>query len=142
MQEYIDFASKNAALCLAWVGILGFLIYSIVTSAMSKVKAVNNNQAVVLMNKEDAVIVDTRSAEEYRKSHILNAVNVTVADITANKLALIEKYKNSPIIVMCDTGMSANKAANQLVKAGFTTVHALSGGMVSWKDANLPTVKK
>jgi len=142
MQEYIDFASKNAALCLAWVGILGFLIYSLVTSTLSKVKAVNNNQAVVLMNKEDAVIVDTRSGEEYRKSHILNSVNVTVADITANKLTLIEKYKNSPIIVMCDTGMSSNKAANQLVKLGFTTVHILSGGMVSWKDANLPTVKK
>jgi len=142
MQEYIDFASKNAALCLAWVGILGFLIYSLVTSTLSKVKAVNNNQAVVLMNKEDAVIVDTRSGEEYRKSHILNSVNVTVADITANKLTLIEKYKNSPIIVMCDTGMSSNKAANQLVKLGFTTVHTLSGGMVSWKDANLPTVKK
>lgn len=142
MQEYIEFASKNAALSLAWVGILGFLIYSLITTTLSKVKVVNNHQATTLMNKEDAVIVDTRSAEEYRKSHILNAINVTVADITANKLALIEKYKNTPIIVMCDTGMSSTKAANQLVKADFTTVYTLSGGMVSWKDANLPTVKK
>lgn len=142
MQEYIDFISKNAALSLAWVGIVGFLIYSMVNSAISKVKAVNNHQATLLINKSDATIVDIRSAEEYRKSHILNAINVSVEDVAANKIALIEKFKTTPIIVVCDTGMGSNKTANLLVKAGFETVHMLSGGMASWKEANLPTVKK
>ncbi len=142
MQEYIEFATNNPALSLAWVGIAGFLIYSFGSSALSKVTSVNNHQATALMNKENAVIVDVRSAEDYRKSHILDAVNVTVADIEANKLSLIEKYKNTPIIVMCDTGMSSGRTANRLVKLGFTTVYNLSGGIASWKEANLPTVKK
>ncbi|MFT5879175.1 MAG: rhodanese-related sulfurtransferase [Moritella sp.] len=141
MQEYIEFASNNPALSLGWVGIAGFLIYSFGSSAFSKVKPVNNHQATTLMNKENAVVVDVRSAEDYRKSHILDAVNVTVADIEANKLSLIEKYKNTPIIVMCDTGMSSGRAAKGLVKQDFTTVYNLAGGIASWKEANLPTVK-
>jgi rhodanese-related sulfurtransferase len=94
------------------------------------------------MNKENAIIVDVRAAENYRKSHILNAINVPTADIEANKLTMIEKYKNTPIIVMCDTGMSSGRAANRLAKMDFTSVYNLSGGMASWQEANLPTVKK
>ncbi|MDX2320324.1 MAG: rhodanese-like domain-containing protein [Moritella sp.] len=142
MQEYIEFASNNPALSLAWVAIAGFLIYSFGTSAMSKVKSVNNHEATTLMNKENAIIVDVRTAEHYRKSHILNAINVPTADIEANKLTMIEKYKNTPIIVMCDTGMNSGRAANRLAKMNFTTVYNLSGGMASWQEANLPTVKK
>ncbi|KXO11297.1 Rhodanese-related sulfurtransferase [Moritella sp. JT01] len=142
MQEYIEFASNNPALSLAWVAIAGFLIYSFGSSAMSKVKSVNNHEATALMNKENAIVVDVRAAENYRKSHILNAINVPVADIEANKLSMIEKYKNTPIIVMCDTGMSSGRAANRLAKMDFTTVYNLSGGMASWQEANLPTVKK
>jgi len=142
MQEYIEFASNNPALSLAWVAIAGFLIYSFGTSAMSKVKSVNNHEATALMNKENAIVVDVRAAENYRKSHILKAINVPVADIEANKLSMIEKYKNTPIIVMCDTGMSSGRAANRLAKMDFTTVYNLSGGMASWQEANLPTVKK
>lgn len=142
MQEYIEFASNNPALSLAWVAIAGFLIYSFGTSAMSKVKSVNNQEATTLMNKENAIVVDVRAGEHYRKSHILNAINVPTADIEANKLTMIEKYKNTPIIVMCDTGMSSGRAANRLSKMDFTTVYNLSGGMAAWQDANLPTVKK
>ncbi|CAM2783712.1 rhodanese-like domain-containing protein [Moritella viscosa] len=142
MQEYIEFASNNPALSLAWVAIAGFLIYSFGSSAMSKVKSVNNHEATALMNKENAIVVDVRAAENYRKSHILNAINVPAADIEANKLSMIEKYKNTPIIVMCDTGMSSGRAANRLAKMDFTTVYNLSGGMASWQEANLPTVKK
>jgi hypothetical protein len=43
MQEYIEFASNNPALSLAWVAIAGFLIYSFGSSAMSKVKPVSNH---------------------------------------------------------------------------------------------------
>jgi rhodanese-related sulfurtransferase len=142
MQEYIEFASNNPALSLAWVAIAGFLIYSFGSSAMSKVKSVNNHEATALMNKENAIVVDVRAAENYRKSHILNAINLPTADIEANKLSMIEKYKNTPIIVMCDTGMSSGRAANRLAKMDFTTVYNLSGGMASWQEANLPTVKK
>ena len=142
MQEYIEFATNNPALSLAWVAIVGLLIYSFISSALSKVKTVNNHQATTLMNQENAIVVDVRPAETYRKSHILNAVNVASADIDANKLAMIEKYKNTPIIVMCDNGMSSGRAANKLAKLGFTTVYNLSGGISAWEEANLPTVKK
>lgn len=142
MQEYIEFASNNPKLTLAWFAIAGYLVYSTVNSLLSKVESVNNQQAIALINKEDAVIVDVRSADEFRKDHIINAINLPSEDIEANKVALIEKYKNTPIIVMCETGMRSSGPAKCLTKMDFITVYNLSGGIASWKDANLPTVKK
>lgn len=142
MQEYIEFASQHPTLTLAWFAITGYLIYTTVNSALSKVKPVGNQQATTLINKEDAVVVDVRSSEEFRKGHIINAINVPSEDIEANKVALIEKYKNTPIIVMCETGMRSSSTAKRLTKMDFTKVYNLSGGIASWKDANLPTVKK
>ncbi len=142
MQEYIEFASQHPALTLAWFAIAGYLIYSTVNNVLSKVKPVDNQQATTLINKEDAVIVDVRSSEEFRKGHIINAINLPSEDIEANKVALIEKYKNTPIIVMCETGMRSSSAAKRLTKMDFTTVYNLSGGIAGWKEANLPTVKK
>lgn len=142
MQEYMDFASANPMLVAAWFAIAGALIFTTVKSRFSAVKSVTHQQATLMMNKEDAVVVDVRSLDEYKKGHIVGAKHLTESQINAGTFTGVENLKESPIIVVCATGMRSSGAANKLVKAGFTQVSNLSGGLAEWKNANLPLTKK
>ena len=55
----------------------------------------------------------------------------------SNKLA---KFKNKPIIAVCDSGMSSMKAVDALRKSGFESTYNLKGGMAAWTQAGLPVV--
>ncbi|WP_116474885.1 rhodanese-like domain-containing protein [Zobellella maritima] len=142
MQEYIDFAANHTLLTMAWLGLAGAVIYMSVMSKLTKVTVVGSQQAVMLINKQDAVVVDIRSAEEFRKGHIAGAINVPNTQLKANNLNLIEKYKSSPVVLVCDTGMTSSSAGRVLSKAGFTQVYTLRGGLSDWRSQNLPITKR
>jgi rhodanese-related sulfurtransferase len=61
--------------------------------------------------------------------------------IEQDQISALEKYKQTPIIVICAAGITAAKGANKLVQAGFSQVNILDGGMGSWTNANLPVIK-
>ncbi|TEW44744.1 rhodanese-like domain-containing protein [Psychromonas algicola] len=142
MQEYIDFISNNPMLSAAWGIIALLLIQSVVKSKLSRVNNVNSQEATLLINKQKAVVVDVRTEEEFKNGHIVNAKNITVSQIQEGKLSAIEKYKQTPIIVVCATGTRSSGAGDKLVKAGFEQVNHLTAGMTGWATANLPTTKK
>lgn len=142
MQEYIDFFSNNLMLSIAWLAIAVILVHSIIKEKLSVVKNVTALQATLMMNKENALLVDVRSSDEYKKGHIVNAKNITLSQIEQGKFTGIENNKQTPIIVVCESGTRAAGAANKLHKAGFTQVCNLSAGMDGWVSANLPTTKK
>ncbi|TEW53542.1 rhodanese-like domain-containing protein [Psychromonas sp. RZ22] len=142
MQEYIDFISNNPMLSIAWVAIAGMLIHTTIKSKLSNVTDVDPQGATMLMNKQDAIVVDLRSAEEFKKGHIVNAKNITVSQIEQGKLSAIENHKQTPIIVVCASGTRSAGAGEKLVKAGFEQVNNLYSGMSGWTAANLPTTKK
>lgn len=142
MQEYIDFFSNNPMLSLAWIAIAAMLIHSTVKDKISGVKTINAQQATLLINKQDAIIVDVRSKEEFQTGHIVNAKNITLSQIEEGKFSAIENNKQSPIIVVCESGARSSSAAAKLVKAEFTQVTSLHSGMSGWYSANLPVTKK
>ena len=142
MQEYIDFVTNNPMLAGAWVVIAAMLIHSVVKAKLSKTNNINPQEATLLINKQDAIVVDVRSAEEFKKGHIVNAKNVTVSQIDEGKFAAIENNKKTPIIVVCATGTRSGGAGDKLAKAGFEQVNNLFSGMSGWSAANLPTTKK
>jgi rhodanese-related sulfurtransferase len=142
MQEYIDFAARNPLLAAAWFGLAGTLVYTTVRARFSPVKAVNNHEATLLINRENATTVDIRSQDEFAKGHLAGAHHLPLTQIQANNFGPVEKHKDNPIIVICDSGMSATGAGRQLSKAGFKRVYALSGGMAQWRVDNLPVTKK
>ena len=101
---------------------------------------VNTTQATHLINREDALIVDVRNPDEFATGHVLGAKNVPLArlDATGGDLA---KRKDRPVIVYCDGGERAAKAAAALRKHGFARVMNLSGGIGAWQQAGLPVEK-
>jgi rhodanese-related sulfurtransferase len=142
MQEYIDFFSNHLMLTIAWIALVAMVVMSFIKDKLTGVKSVTAQEATSLINKENAIVVDIRSKDEYQKGHIVNAKNITLSQIEEGKLAGIESHKNSPIILVCDSGAGTSSAATKLVKAGFTQVHNLLAGMNGWQSANLPTTKK
>ncbi|MFQ6372343.1 rhodanese-like domain-containing protein [Shewanella sp. YIC-542] len=141
MQEYIEFFKAHPILSVAWVGLFIALLVTWFKSALSKVKQVNPQEATLLMNKQDAQIIDVRSKDDFRRGHIVNAVNIPMAEIKNNSNTNLEKYKAKPIILVCSAGMTSAQAAELLVKKGYEQVFNLKGGMGEWQTANLPVSK-
>ena len=94
-----------------------------------------------MINRENGVVVDIRTKDEFKKGHITDAVHILPSDIKANSFGSLESHKADPIIVVCKTGQTAQESANLLVKAGFENVSVLKSGLVAWSEANLPLVK-
>lgn len=102
--------------------------------------SVSTAQAVQLINREDAIVVDVRPAGTFQSGHIPHSRNIPAAEI-ADKAAKLPKGK--PILVACDRGQIALGAAAKLRKAGVERVMVLEGGINAWTQAGLPTsIKK
>ena len=103
--------------------------------------SVSAAQATQLINREDALVLDVRDPGEYGAGHILGAKNVPLARIDAGGSEIAAKRKEKPVIVYCDTGSRAAKAATALRGQGFAKVVSLSGGLGAWQQAGLPVEK-
>jgi rhodanese-related sulfurtransferase len=90
-----------------------------------EIKVITRGEATRLINKEDAVVVDLRQRDDFRKGHIAGAINLLPAEIKANNVGELEKHKAQPIIVVDGTGMQAQESASALNKAGFEKVSVL-----------------
>lgn len=137
----LQFAKNHAVLVLAWIAIFIIMIYQSFKALTSKVKTVDNTQLTQLINKEDAVIADLRALDEFKRGHIVNSYSLLPAEIKAKNLGKIAQHKDRPVIVVDANGISANNAANELVKQGFERVYCLKDGITGWRGANLPLVK-
>ncbi|HHF3170666.1 TPA: rhodanese-like domain-containing protein [Vibrio diabolicus] len=141
MQEYIEFFQQNMILSLVWVGLLVAFIMNIVKSATAAYKEINVNQLTHLMNRENGVVVDIRTKDEFKKGHITDSLHILPSDLKAGNFGSLENHKSDPIIVVCKTGQNAQESANLLVKAGFEKVSLLKNGLIAWNEANLPLVR-
>ena len=102
---------------------------------------VNTVEATHLINREDALVLDVRDPGEYGTGHILGAKNVPLSRIQAAGSEIAAKRKDKPVIVYCDTGNRAAKAAAALRSQGYAKVVSLSGGLGAWQQAGLPVEK-
>ncbi|WP_337842940.1 rhodanese-like domain-containing protein [Rheinheimera sp.] len=142
MQQYIDFLSNHPYLTAAWVVLFLALVVSWMKSLTSKIKQISPTELTMLVNRQDATVLDIRAEADFRKGHITGARNIQASQLQAAGLPGLENQKDNPIIVVCQAGMSAQSVAASLNKQGFSQVFVLQGGMNSWTGANLPLVKK
>ena len=103
--------------------------------------SVSAMQATQLINREDALVLDVREPGEFGAGHILGAKNVPASRIESSGAEIAAKRKDKPVIVYCDTGNRAQKAAAALRSQGFSRVVSLSGGLGAWQQAGLPVEK-
>lgn len=98
-------------------------------------------QAVRLINDREALVLDIRSAADFKKSHLLGALNIPAAKLK-ERASELAKYKERPVIVYCSMGSTSPEAAKTLRTLGHSEVHPLRGGINGWINSNLPVTAK
>jgi rhodanese-related sulfurtransferase len=135
----VDFLWKEKLLVAVAVASGTMLLWPLVRRSTGGPQ-VSPTQATLLINREDAVVIDVREANEYASGHVLGAKNLPLARL-ASPGADVVKRKDRPVIVYGGDGDRALKAAAALKKQGFTRVLNLSGGIGAWQQAGLPVEK-
>jgi rhodanese-related sulfurtransferase len=136
----LDFVRNNLLLFAVAIASGAMLLWPLVRRTAGG-PWVSPAQATHLINREDALVLDVREANEFATGHVLGAKNLPLARLRASG-AELPKKKERPIIVYCDGGERAGKAAAALKKQGFTRVTNLSGGINAWQQAGLPLEKQ
>ncbi len=88
----------------------------------------------------DAQVVDVRTPAEYKAGHIQNASNVDVRSAEFNRM-ISALDKSKPVYLYCLSGGRSSSAASKLRDMGFAQVYEMPGGMMEWRNKNLPEVK-
>ena len=86
-------------------------------------------------NSDDVVILDTRNEYETRVGLFENAVDLqldTFRDFPKAIEQLPEEYKDKQIVMYCTGGIRCEKASAVMLKAGFTDVKQLEGGVLDY----------
>jgi len=141
MPQYLEFFHNHTLLFAAAGVVLVLLIVNEMTATMLGEVRITAPDAVRLINDRDAVIVDLRPSAEFKRGHLLNAINIPFAKIE-ERAAEIGKDKAKPVLLYCALGSMATQAAAKLKKAGYTEVYPLQGGLNAWTGANLPVTAK
>ena len=121
---------------------LFFFIFLFAYSEMIKGgKKIEPNELTRLGNKESAILIDLRKKEDYENGHIMTAMNYPHQEFD-NQMHELEKFKDRPIILVCDMGRNSANIGEKLKKAEFEKTYRLNGGMMTWTQENLPVVQK
>ncbi|WP_020558249.1 rhodanese-like domain-containing protein [Thiofilum flexile] len=141
MNEYVTFVQHNLLLVIGFVGVLGFIIWLEFNRFTRKYQQLDTTQAVRLLNDDNTVVIDVREGNELSTGKIRGARHIPLGQL-ATRIGELDKFKDQPILVYCQSGNRSAMAANTLTKKGFTKVNNLAGGMAAWGSANLPVSKK
>lgn len=125
--------------------ILTSLIFSCAKYKQEKVTikstTVKQTQARVIQNK--ATIIDVRTPEEYKASHIDGAININISSDSFEK-EIAKLDRDEVYVLHCGTNTThgrTDQAITMMDKLGFDEIYSMDGGIVEWEKQNLPVVK-
>ena len=116
----------------------GFLVWPLIARSGGP-NRVSTAEAVMLINRERAVLIDVSEPAEYAAGHAVNARNIPFGSLDGAKG--LPSNKALPVLVLCPTGARANRAVATLRKLGYEKASAVIGGLAAWREAQLPVEK-
>ncbi|AKZ65763.1 rhodanese-like domain-containing protein [Candidatus Palibaumannia cicadellinicola] len=137
MQEIMQFIHNHTMLVIVWFVLFIAVIFATVNHWLTNVREITSSEAVRLINKEHAVMIDLRSKDDYRQGHINNSLNIADTSIKV----CIEKFKHRPIVLIGHRGITSYNTANNMFRAGCKRVYLLKEGVTGWCTDNLPIIK-
>lgn len=117
------------------------LIWPLIARMFTGIQEVDTVEAVQLINRRDALVLDVREQSEYATGHISHSRHIPLGALSG-RLREVEKYKKKPVLVICRSGHRSAGACGMLRKQGFDEVRALKGGIQAWEEAKLPVERK
>ena len=123
---YLVLAALVSGGLLAWPLIVGRAVGGQVTPA----------EAVMLINRERAVLIDVGDAAAFGAGHAVGAKHVPLASLPTS--GALPRNKSLPVVLVCGNGQQSIKAAAVLRERGHERAAAMTGGLAAWRAANLP----
>lgn len=105
-----------------------------IKSTLVDVKTLNE----ALVAKEDCVVLDVRTPEEFERGKILGGINLPVDKVKGNIENIIPN-KHKKIFIYCQSGERSAIAAEELISLGYDNVFDVENGILAWKESNFPT---
>jgi rhodanese-related sulfurtransferase len=139
MQEISLFMQHHVMLSVAFFVILVLLMIIELIKQKTDSAQLTPAQLTQLINRENAAVIDIRTAAHYAAGHIIGSISIPFADLDS-KPKKLEKFKSRPIVIVDTLGNDAIRAAATLAKRGVTT-RLLKGGITAWKQADMPVIK-
>ncbi len=137
---FMEFAMQNWYLFVMLTAILLLLAFDPGSRLAGGAIKISPGKLPQVQTRKSAVLVDIRSQDEFRKGHIEQSLNLPLDTLESN-LKKLNKYRGKPLILVCQTGMRAGKAAGILKKNQFEELYVLDGGVASWHKENLPLTR-
>ena len=144
MGAFFDFLQKDPFNMMLFGGAVAtgaMLLWPLLVKPFRAGREVSVFEAVQLINRQDAVVIDVRDTGEYEAGHLANAKHVAERQLT-ERLKELEKFKGKPMIVVCRSGMRSNAAVQVLRRNGFDQAVNMRGGIGSWQQAGMPLEKR
>lgn len=141
MERLIEFVGNNAILFVLLAGVIALIAWTEFRRLTRKYRGLSPTEAVRLINRDEAVVVDIREDAEARKGSIAGARHIPVS-VFKQRMSELEKFRERTIVVVCQTGSRSAPICEQLVGAGYPSVAQLRGGIVAWEGAGLPLKTK
>ena len=90
-----------------------------------------------LMNDPNVVVLDVRTADEFKEGHLVGALNIDQAQSDFMEKAKAVLTTDKMIAVYCRSGRRSASAAGRLAAEGYKAVN-LKGGILAWKESKMP----
>jgi len=139
MEQLVEFTTNHPLLITAAIVTGAILLYNEMRVAGQGKYMISPDQAVRLMN-QGAVVFDLRKPEDFQTGHLSGAKNLQIADLDG-QIESLKRYRSKPVIAYDDRGLTTPRAVSQLRQAEFEHVFSLRGGLVAWREDNLPVEK-
>lgn len=134
------FIKNNLWLIGLALGSGSMLIWPVLRRMFFGIGEVTPAEAVLLINREHALVVDVREAPEFVAGHIPDARHIPLGQLAARS-AELGAWKDKPVVVNCQSGMRSANACSSLRGQGYAKVFSLDGGFAAWQAAKLPISK-
>ena len=94
-----------------------------------------------LIADSNVVVLDVRTASEFAEGHIKGAIliNQGLSDFVEKAKSTLPIEKK--IAVYCRSGRRSANAAGKLANVGYKCIN-LKGGIIAWKEADMPVTKE
>jgi rhodanese-related sulfurtransferase len=136
----VEFLKQNVLLVGLAIGSGLALLLPMLSRSVAGITSLSVTEAVILMNRKSALVLDVREADEFAQGHLQGARHVPLSQLSA-RIKELEKFRDKPVLVVCERGRRANAAAKLLKAQNFTTLNVLKGGMQAWIEAKMPSSK-
>lgn len=101
---------------------------------------ISYNKLTLLLNHNNALIIDIRPKEIYNNSHIVNSINIAINECNQQHNLIKSNIGRRPIIIVDANAKEAKLCAANLRKSGGQDVWFLHGGLFDWQQHNMPLI--